>query len=576
MINLGRMAAIAVLLFFSSCQEEFEEVGGESTDQNIQAHSNTASLIEKATAHDGSYDNMVDGAGCFAIKFPYNVKVNGVDLSINSKDDLQTIKEILAQLVDQQALIDLVFPIVITLEDYSEINVVDQEQLLALVKDCIETGDDRIGCIDFVYPITLFTLDVDNQLTEEVTVTGDMEMRRFFSELEGNLLTSIGFPIQLKKSDGSKIEIDSVEELVAALEQAKKECDRVNLVTKDALDAFLIKCPLKVREVFREQLDHSEQYYGSTLTFSQEGTVVLTDNGGESVSGSWGSRETDRGVLLTLQFNDLVDFTLEWQVYKLEDHVLKLYQDNGNKIILKKWCDDQGSQHPDPQTLRALLQECEWVVNKHKMEGEETQRLLGHGFQFASDGSLTLGDGMNVSLGTWEVGVDNRLRPVLKITMENGTEPSFDWPLWDLTESRLKFKTEDGAHELVVLRICDGDNQDGDVVENRNFVLGNPWTLSQFTVGEDDLAAPFEGMEFQFGSDNRMEVGTADGPLATGLWRILRDSGEGLRFHLNFEGSADLGTLTDNWRLVSISATEIQLKDDSDSNKVKGLVFIRL
>src|SRR5690606_31103758 len=298
MINSGRLLPMAMLLCFSSCQEEFEEVGGEPTDMTIQAHSPTATLIEKATAHDGSYDNMVDGAGCFAVKFPYTVSVNGVELNINSKDDLKTIKELLSQLVDQQALIDLVFPIVITLGDYSEINVADKEQLLALVKDCLETGEDRIGCIEFVYPITLFTMDMDNQRTGEVVVNGDMEMRRFFAELESNLLTSIEFPIQLKKSDGSKLEIGSVGELVAALEQAKKECDKVNPITKDALDAFLVKCPLKVREVFREQLDNSPPYSGSTLTFSQDGAVVLTPKAGEMVTGSWDSKETDQGVLL--------------------------------------------------------------------------------------------------------------------------------------------------------------------------------------------------------------------------------------------------------------------------------------
>ncbi len=570
------MLPMAMLLCFSSCQEEFEEVGGEPTDQSIQAHSNTASLIEKTTAHDGSFDNMVDGAGCFAIKFPYKVSVNGVDLSINSRDDLKTIKELLTQLVDQQALIDLVFPIVITLGDYSEINVADKEQLLALVRDCIEKGDDRIGCIDFVYPITLFTFDMDHQRTGEVIVTGDMEMRRFFSGLEGNVLTGIAFPIQLKKSDGSKLEIGSVEELVAALEQAQKECDKVNLITKEALDAFLIKCPLKVREVFREQLDHSEQYYGSTLTFSQDGSVVLTNKGGEKVSGSWDSKETDQGVLLALQFDDLVDFTLEWMVYKLEDHVLKLYLDNGNGIILKKWCGNQPPQHPDPETLRALLAECEWVIKKHKVEGEETQSLLGHGFQFAADGSLSLGDGMNLSQGSWEIGVDDSLRPVLTITMENDLEPSFQWPLWDLTESRLKFKMEEGAHELILLRLCDGDMQDADLVENRNFVMGEPWTLSRFTEGENDLTAAFEGMEFQFAVDNQSEVISAEGPLATGLWRILRESGEGLRFYLNLEASAALGALTGDWKVVIVSATEIELVDDSDSNKVKSLVFVRM
>src|SRR5690606_33992180 len=142
--------------------------------------------------------------------------------------------------------------------------------------------------------------------------------------------------------------------------------------------------------------------------------------------------------------------------------------------------------HPDPETLRPLLAERERVIKKHQVEGEETQSLLGHGFQFAADRSLSLGDGMNLSQGSWAIGVDDSLRPVLTITMENDLDPSFQWPLWDLTESRLKFKMEEGAHELILLRLCDGDMQDADLVENRNFVMGEPWTLSRFTEGEND------------------------------------------------------------------------------------------
>lgn len=340
MNTFGLAVLIALLLFFSSCQEEFELVDGQKSEQNILAHSNTADLIEKASTYDGSYDNMVDGASCFAVKFPYTVSLNGRDIPINSKDDLQSIKKMLAELLDERALLDLIFPVKITLGDFSEILVENREDLAELVLDCMEGGEDRIGCIEFIYPITLFTLELDNQQAGEAIVDSDMEMRRFFAELDNGLMVNLHYPIQLKKWDGGIMEIGNMEELVSALEHAKKECDNVKLLTKKALDDFLVKCPLKVREVWRQKVDSSDRYYGSILAFSLDGTVILTYKNGDGIAGIWSGSETDQGVLLDLQFPDTADFTLDWQVYRPEDQAIILYRDNGDKIVLKKWCDE--------------------------------------------------------------------------------------------------------------------------------------------------------------------------------------------------------------------------------------------
>lgn len=44
---------------------------------------------------------------------------------------------------------------------------------------------------------------------------------------------------------------------------------------------------------------------------------------------------SDNGVMLSLEFENFPDFTSEWQVYKLEEGVIKLYKDGGNRIVLK-------------------------------------------------------------------------------------------------------------------------------------------------------------------------------------------------------------------------------------------------
>lgn len=572
MKKIGYVALIGIVSILSSCQDEFEEVNGNDEQQTIQANSTTASLIEKTTAFDGSYDDVVDESSCFALKFPYTISINGTAaITITSMEDLQGIKVTLAGL-DNGAL-EISFPVTITLSDHSEIVVENREQLLELARDCVESAtDNKIRCIDFVYPISLFTFNVDNQMTGEVMMESDMQMRRFFSELEDNELVSISFPITLKKSDGTEIIVENNTDLHSILSTAGNECDR-NTLNKEILDAFLLACQLEVREVLRDNVDSTDQYFESIMTFSQDGTVVIGGGTSAPLTGTWTTQNTDSGVQLTLDFNALVDFSMTWDVYEWEPGVIKLYRDAGNRIILKKRCDVDPVEEIDPDTLRAILNECNWVIKKVKNQEEEVRRLLGYEFQFMADGTVTLSNGTNLSEGTWEIGLNNQLQLSVMISMSNEPEVSFEWPLRELTDTRLKFEVFGTDHEMTLLRVCNDNADDGDVVEIRDIAMDGPWNIALYKEAEVDLTTSFAGMEFNFSTMNQIEVSVNQDFIATGLWRVLRDTEEGLKCYLNFDTDGDLLELTDDWKVVSITSTRIELKDDSEEGNLKTLVF---
>lgn len=572
MKKIGYVALIGIVSILSSCQDEFEEVNGNDEQQTIQANSTTASLIEKTTAFDGSYDDVVDESSCFALKFPYTISINGTAaITITSMEDLQGIKVTLAGL-DNGAL-EISFPVTITLSDHSEIVVENREQLLELARDCVESAtDNKIRCIDFVYPISLFTFNVDNQMTGEVMMESDMQMRRFFSELEDNELVSISFPITLKKSDGTEIIVENNTDLHSILSTAGNECDR-NTLNKEILDAFLLACQLEVREVLRDNVDSTDQYFESIMTFSQDGTVVIGGGTSAPLTGTWTTQNTDSGVQLTLDFNALVDFSMTWDVYEWEPGVIKLYRDAGNRIILKKRCDVDPVEEIDPDTLRAILNECNWVIKKVKNQEEEVRRLLGYEFQFMADGTVTLSNGTNLSEGTWEIGLNNQLQLSVMISMSNEPEVSFEWPLRELTDTRLKFEVFGTDHEMTLLRVCNDNADDGDVVEIRDIAMDGPWNIALYKEAEVDLTTSFAGMEFNFSTMNQIEVSVNQDLIATGLWRVLRDTEEGLKCYLNFDTDGDLLELTDDWKVVSITSTRIELKDDSEEGNLKTLVF---
>ena len=582
--NLMYAGLFVMALSFTSCQEEFEEVGG-NDQETLMAGSSTAELIINTSSNDGSFDNIVDGASCIAVNFPYTVEVGGIQITIDSKEDLHLIEEIFDEFDDDEDILEFLFPITITLGDFSEIVIENKAQLIELAEECREGGsDDDIECIDFVYPITLFTFDINAQQTGSVVIESDKDLRLFFAGLEDDDLISIEFPVTLVKFDGTEIVVDSNAELAAAIEAAKDACDEDDDddfndddFSKERLDEYLVECPWLINEVVRDGVNQTDQYFEYVMNFFESGEVLVFDRLGNSLEGEWSTRVSDRGVLLTLKFDVLVDFSLEWVVYEIGERKIKLFSEEGNKIIMYQKCDHDGTD-PDPDTLREILKECEWVIKKVKNQGEEIDRLLGYKFKFMAEGMVTLSYGVNVFEGTWEVGFNSEQQLSLLMSFGDAQELNFEWPVRELFNNRLKFEIEEIDHELILQRVCDDNANDGDVSEIRSIMMEGDWVVALYEEGEVNTTAAFAGYTFNFDANHAISATLGDmGPTTPGLWRVLRNSENHLKVYLNFGGDHDpLSELTDDWHFESITETRLELHSESGDGTLEVVVFERL
>lgn len=584
---LKYLGLVVAVLFMGACQEEFEVVDDGSEEETLAADSSTASLIINTAANDGSFDNIVDGASCFAVNFPYTVEVNGLEITIDSIEDLRLIEEIFDSIDVDDDILEIIFPITITLADYSQIVVENAEQLRELAAECIEGGDDAdIECIDFVYPLTFFTFDLDNQQTGTVVVNNDEELRRFLDEREDNDLISLEYPVSLIKADGTTVTVNSNAELAMALEAAREECDEDDDddyndddFDEERLNNYLVECPWEIRDVRRFGVAQTEQYPGWLMNFMEDGVVkVITPNGG-LLEGEWETDQTDDGVLLSLEFDEPNDFELNWLVYEIDDNRIKFYSDNDNRIILKRRCDleGDGSGNGNIDTLRELLKECEWVIKKVKLQGEEIDRLLGFEFRFLPEGVVTLSDGVTTSEGSWELGLNNEGVMSLLISIGNQPEVNFDWPLSDLRNDRLRFEVEEIDYELILQRVCDDNSNDGDVVEIRSFLMEGGWNVALYKENEVEMTEDFAGFDFYFNPMHRVQVDENDNPIIEGLWRVIRNHDGDLKMYLNFANDALFGEITEDWYIntAELTADRIELISESDSG-VEYLVFERI
>ena len=567
-------------LSFNSCQDEFEVISTGDEPQAIMANSSTAELVQKTATRDGSFDNIVDGASCIDIKFPYTVEVNGLELTINSREDLYLIEEIFDEIDDDDDFLEILFPITITSGDFTEITINGIDDLRELAAECKEGGeDDDIECVDFVYPMTLFTFDINLEQTGSVVVESDKDIRIFFGGLGDNDLVSFDFPITLELYDETKVEVNSNEELARVIENAKDACDEDddNDYNDDDFDAerfdnYLAECPWLVKEIKRNDVDQTGQYVDYLFNFMEDGNVNVKDRAGLNITGTWSSSVGDNGAVLTMDFETLVDFTLEWQVYEIDDNRIKLYNGESNRVIMKQFCEEDVAANPD--TLREILKECEWVIKKVKNQGEEIDRLLGYEFKFMAEGVVTLSNGINTSEGTWEITINAEAKLVMAITMGDEPGVSFEWPISDLRNDRLKFEVEEIDYELILQRVCDDNANDGDVAEIRNVMMGGDWVVAAYIEGEMDSTVDYNGYSVQFMAEHQISLLEGGEAFGTGLWRVLRNSEQQLKVYLNFGDQMPFDELTDDWTFVSVTDTRIELKDISGGDgEISTLVF---
>lgn len=570
---------LVVGLGFTSCQDEFESLPGEDgQSESISSTSATAKLIEDTCANDGSFDNIVDAASCFSINFPYTVKVNGVSLTINDIEDLETIEGLFDAVDTTERFLDIIFPITVTWSDYSEVTIDSMDVLEELAEECEEGGDDDdIECIDFVYPITLYTFDLSNEATGNITVESDREFRLFFAGLDENELISIDFPVTLELYDDTTMVVTSNAELANAIENAKDLCDEDDDndyndddFNQDELVDYLVGCPWLVKQVKRNDQDQTQLYLDYVMNFKEDGSVSATDNEGNVYSGVWSTRETEFALLLNLEFDALEVFTMEWFIYDQGNGLVNLNISDGNTIMLSNACDVVDD---DPSTLREALKECSWIIKKVFNDGQEIKRLLGFEFNFEAEGVVTLSNGDVVTEGTWEIAANAQGRLVMAVTMGDEEAVSFEWPLSHLDDDRLKFEIGDD-YELILERNCDNDDNDEDVTWIRGLFNDSQWELALFSQNEDPLTESYNGFTYEFNADGSITVLDQELlQISVGNWYVYRNSEGNLEMIIRFGSESNFYPLGNDYLIVEVEENRLELKHVNDYGGYDHLVF---
>ena len=338
---------ISIFLFFAmvlfiSCAKEADINIPAQNEPSIKTNSTLAVLIQRTSMNDGSNDNIIDKANCFNIQLPVTVIANGTEVMVNTPEDYNAIEAIFDAFTNDTDTLEIIFPITITLSDFTTMVVNNQTELNTVKATCNGENepDDDIECVDFQYPITV---SVFNSVTEEIvdsTITSDEQMFDFIEDLDENDTATINFPITVFLFDGTEVVITDLEQLENVIDTSKDDCDEDDDndfndddcidCTTDQLATLLTSCSdWSVDELEVNGTHIEDNFTGFAFNFLSGGTISVVD-GGTTFSGTWSTTGSGENITLTLSITGLSELDGDWSLQEIKE------EPGENKINLKQ------------------------------------------------------------------------------------------------------------------------------------------------------------------------------------------------------------------------------------------------
>ena len=97
-LRIFTLVSMIGLLFLFSCQQDITEIIETPAEQVITPDSKVADLVQRTAMRDGSEDNIIDKSSCSSIVLPVTVVVNGLEIFLDSEEDLVIVKRSLTDL----------------------------------------------------------------------------------------------------------------------------------------------------------------------------------------------------------------------------------------------------------------------------------------------------------------------------------------------------------------------------------------------------------------------------------------------------------------------------------------------
>lgn len=342
--NLKHSVALFVLLitislFTVSCQKEKTVVRNPPPEQTIDAGSNLVNLMREMAENDGTVDNIIDETSCSSIQFPFTVIAGGIEVTIDSIEDLLIIQQLFDD-ANGDIDIEILFPITIVLPDYSTIVIENQEAFDLFIASCDPSPNE---CVDFVYPISFSVFNLEFELIDTVVIENDFELFFFLQDLNDNSgnIVSLNFPVSLNYDNGTTIEVNTNIELATAIEAGPENCevvvDPIDECTAATVESYLLECFWYPR-IYDGNPDNPYEFYH--FTFSENENLQMTTSSSFNIDALWNVGEFNDKTILLLEANFPIfePFLGNWEVLECSEDELLLEREDGVQMTFTRDC----------------------------------------------------------------------------------------------------------------------------------------------------------------------------------------------------------------------------------------------
>ena len=115
------------------------------------------------------------------------------------------------------------------------------------------------------------------------------------------------------------------------------------------------------------------------------------------------------------------------------------------------------------------------------------------------------------------------------------------------------------------------DNTSGNttVEQTENIAQNGSWKITYFWDTDHEETSNFSGYSFSFNTDGTLVATNGSAPPVNGTWSVTSGSSssdDDDHFNIFFASPDDFEELSDDWEIVSISSSKIELTDVSGGN----------
>ncbi|WP_420319777.1 hypothetical protein [Flagellimonas sp.] len=583
------LGLLALTVMISSCREEESVLIEGPQEDTLKANSTVANLLQNTATKDGSHDNIIDNASCVTVQFPVTVTANGVEITVDSDSDLDDIEDVFDEFDDDSDILEIAFPITITLADFTEVVIANASELESFVDDCVGENefDDDIECADIKYPVTASVFNSSNEIIDTISVSNDETLYKFIDDLDEDDIVSVNFPITVILFDGTEVQASNLDALENILDEARDDCDEDddndfndddcdNCTPNQLSDALTACSDWNVDKLERNDQDLEDQYTAYDFNFMADGKLsAISDT--DSFAGTWEANGSGNNIAVIINIPNLPDFNATWNLHEIQQGDVD-FRLGDDRLRFRSDCTSNGGGNGgvDDSALVQALTNGDWYVTNYFDDVDETALFDGMVFNFASDGSATADDAGAITNGTWSTGSGDETE--LELNLNFGMNIPFDelledWDVLEATDDIIRLKDisgGDGTTDFLTFERNPSSNGNGGV-DLGTVIVDGTWTVSSYLDDGADETNNFSAYTFNFNADGSV---TADNGGATnGTWAT--ENGDN-KFVLDFGAVTPLDEFNDDWDVISVSDTQLELRDVSGgSGATDTLIFTK-